>query len=406
MQPVPTHSSDLAPDVLELCSVFAAVCPVPTAAVTGIEHEIRYVNAAFCVLTERSRDELVGRPFREIVPENKECLALMSRVSRTGRAEAVPGEESSTAASLMWSYNMWPAVAEDGGIAGVLIQVTETRHAHERIAAVNQALLISSLQQHELTEQARALNIRLAADAILLQRSADSLQRANQDLERFTSVASHDLQEPLRTVTAYTQLLARQMGPRLQPDDQVLMQFIVDGSLRMSALIKDLLAFARIGDEGQSRQSVDCSFALQEALANLKGSIDEAQGVITSDSLPSVTANFPQVVRLFQNLVGNALKYRKAGTSPAIHVTSVREAAGWTISVSDNGIGFDPIYGQQIFGVFKRLHGKQYPGTGIGLATCQRIVALHGGSIWATGVEDVGATFSFMLPDTPQAIGT
>jgi light-regulated signal transduction histidine kinase (bacteriophytochrome) len=300
---------------------------------------------------------------------------------------------------LMWSYSMWPTLTPGGIMAGILIQVTESTPSHEQIAAVNQALIISALKQHELTERAEALNTLLEADAVLLQKSANALQRANCDLERFTSVASHDLQEPLRTVTAYTQLLARQMGSRLQAKDQVLMQFIVDGSRRMSALIKDLLTYARVGTEdGTSRQHIDCNLALQEALANLKGSTDDAQAVITSDALPTLDANFPQIVSVFQNLVGNALKYRKSDDSPNIHIAAVYNEAEWTFSVADKGIGFDQKYGDNIFGVFKRLHGNKYPGTGIGLAICQRVVNLHGGRIWATGVEGVGATFFFTLP--------
>jgi light-regulated signal transduction histidine kinase (bacteriophytochrome) len=303
---------------------------------------------------------------------------------------------------------MWPAVAPDGEIIGVLIQVTESTAVHQRTAAMNQALIISSLRQHELTEKAEALNVQLHAEIVDRKRAEEELQRANDDLERFTYAASHDLQEPLRTIAAYTQLLARRQGATLDGEAKMLVSQILKGSSRMSALIKDLLAYARVGaGEGLGTAPVDCGEVVKAAIVNLEGSISEAHAAISVDEpLPWVAGSSPALIQLFQNLIGNALKYRRAGARSEIHISAHHHHGECMISVRDNGIGFKPEYGEQIFGVFKRLHGTAYPGTGIGLAICRRIVELHGGRIWATGEEGRGATFFFSLHEasiTPRA---
>jgi light-regulated signal transduction histidine kinase (bacteriophytochrome) len=302
---------------------------------------------------------------------------------------------------------MWPAVAPDGEIIGILIQVTESSAAHQRTAAMNQALIISSLRQHELTEQAEALNVQLLAEVVDRKRAEEELQRANEDLERFTYAASHDLQEPLRTITAYTQLLARRHGATLDGEAEMLVSQILQGSSRMSALIKDLLAYARVGTgEELGTAPVDCGKVVKAAIVNLEGSILEAHAAITADEpLPWVVGSSPVLIQLFQNLIGNALKYRRADIPPEIHISADHHHGECTISIRDNGIGFKPEYGEEIFGVFKRLHGTAYPGTGIGLAICKRIVELHGGRIWATGEEGRGATFFFSLREASITTG-
>lgn len=388
-------------DLPDLCRAIAGASPVPMLAVAGVDDVIQYVNSAFCVLANQVPEDLVGRAFGDAIPAGHDCLALLDRVHRTARAETFIADDQSPH-SLYWSYAMWPAVAPDGEIIGILVQVMESRTAHQRTAAINQALIISSLRQHELTEKAEELNVRLHAEVVDRKRAEEELHRANADLERFTYAAGHDLQEPLRTITAYTQLLARKLGTSVDGEAEMLVGQILKGSSRMSALIKDLLAYARVGtSEGMVTGPVDCGKVVKSALGNLQASILEAQAAITVDEpLPWVTGSSPALIQLFQNLVGNALKYRRADVPPEIHISASNHHGKCTFSIRDNGIGFKPEYGEQIFGVFKRLHSTAYPGTGIGLAICKRIIELHGGRIWATGEEGRGATFFFALNET------
>jgi light-regulated signal transduction histidine kinase (bacteriophytochrome) len=223
-------------------------------------------------------------------------------------------------------------------------------------------------------------------------------------LERFAAVASHDLQEPLRMVTSYVQLLARRYKGRLDADADEFIGFAADGANRMQRLINDLLAYARLSTRGGPFAPVDVEAALQQALVNLQVAIDENHAVVTHDPLPSVNGDATQFVQLLQNLVGNALKFR-SDTIPQIHVSgSLTKAPSgdlreWIFSVRDNGIGIDPQYADQIFVMFRRLHSREaYAGTGIGLAICRRIVERHGGRIWVESEPGKGATFCFTIP--------
>jgi light-regulated signal transduction histidine kinase (bacteriophytochrome) len=299
---------------------------------------------------------------------------------------------------LYWSYAVWPVFDKDAACDEIIIQVTETTPFHRQVAAMNEALMIGSVLQHELAEAADTLNGQLQAEIAERNRAEESLRRANRDLKEFSYAASHDLQEPLRTVSLYTQLLTDKLGADLDPETEQFVHYIVEGSTRMRSLIKDLLAYAEIGAEGlQSTEPVECANALEGAIANLQGAIEQVHATIASDPLPRVNSNLRQLTQLFENLIGNALKYVKPDFTPHIHVRADLDGEEWVISVRDNGIGFDPQYAEQIFGVFERLHRKEYPGTGIGLAICKRIVERHGGRIWAKGEEGKGATFFFTM---------
>jgi PAS domain S-box-containing protein len=237
----------------------------------------------------------------------------------------------------------------------------------------------------------------IAESASELRRINDELQRSNEDLNQFAFAASHDLQEPLRMITTYSQMLVK--GYRAQPDNEasLCVKFITEGTGRMRELLADLLAYTQLNQDSNEAESVDLNLVFQKEIKDLKTAIEESKAVVTCDHLPAVQGQEVHFRQLFQNLIGNALKYR-AERQPRIHVGLSRTADAWHFSVADNGIGIDPEYHQNIFGVFKRLHGREIAGTGIGLAICQRVVERHGGRIWVESEVDRGSTFYFTLP--------
>jgi signal transduction histidine kinase len=228
------------------------------------------------------------------------------------------------------------------------------------------------------------------------------LERSNADLEQFAYVASHDLQEPLRMVAGYTQRLAKRYKGKLDEEADEYMDLIVDGAARMQHLVKDLLAYSRVGGREEKHAPIDCGIVLQTALAALGAVIRESGAVVTHDPLPIVTADELQLTQVLQNLIGNGIKFH-ATPPPAIHVSCRREGARWIFSVKDNGIGIEPQDAERIFVIFQRLHSRQdYPGTGIGLALCKKIVERHGGRIWVESEPGKGSTFYFSLPANPS----
>jgi signal transduction histidine kinase len=231
-----------------------------------------------------------------------------------------------------------------------------------------------------------------------LAKKAAELTRSNADLEQFAYVASHDLQEPLRMVAAYTQLLAERYRGKLDADADKFIGYATDGALRMQVLIQDLLAFSRVGRSGAGSASVDCNAIMQEVLQTLAPAIQESGAVVTCASLPSVWADRTQLAQVFQNLVGNAIKFRQEAP-PIISVQAEKVEPEWLFSIRDNGIGIAPESAENIFVVFQRLHARtEYPGNGIGLAICKKIIERYGGRIWVESQGDSGSTFKFTLP--------
>ncbi|WP_445634337.1 histidine kinase [Nostoc sp. DSM 114161] len=271
------------------------------------------------------------------------------------------------------------------------------------------------LAQQALQQMNDELEIKVQERTAELQKLNEDLKRSNQELEQFAYVASHDLQEPLRSVTSYTQLLEREYQDCLNDSAKEYLIYIVDGAKRMQQLIQDLLAYSRVGTRGQEFVLVDCNVALSLALSNLHVAIAESKAIITHDNLPKLLADKTQIVQLFQNLVSNAIKFCRK-EPPQIHIGALRrdgEPQGefltpnsplpiphfqWLIWVQDNGIGIKSQYLERIFEVFRRLHTRrEFPGTGIGLAICKKIVERHGGCIWAESVPGVGTVFYFTI---------
>jgi PAS domain S-box-containing protein len=270
----------------------------------------------------------------------------------------------------------------------------EVRPRDERVLEIARTVS-NQIGQFIGRKQAEAA-LRKAHDDLM--HKAEELARSNDELQQFAYVASHDLQEPLRMISSYTQLIDRRYGDRLDSDAKEFMEFIVDGATRMKQLIEDLLAYSRIGTRGKEFQPTDCDAALRKALTNLRAAIEQSGAVITSDPLPTVDADDTQLAQLLQNLIGNAIKFRGAD-APSIHVSVEEQDKAWRFGVKDNGIGIDPQYFERIFMMFQRLHSKaDYPGTGIGLAICKKVIDRHGGRIWVESQAGRGSTFYFTLP--------
>ncbi|MGB8521406.1 MAG: PAS domain S-box protein [Candidatus Acidiferrales bacterium] len=267
-------------------------------------------------------------------------------------------------------------------------------------------IMLSPLESAEgilVTAAVRDITTRKKAEAHLLQKVKE-LNRSNEELEQFAYIASHDLQEPLRMVASYTQLLSRRYKGKLDSDAEEFISFAVDGASRMQRLIKDLLAYSRVGTKAKDLLDTSSEEALQQALINLRGAIEESGAQVTHDPLPIVVADEMQLIQLFQNLVGNAIKYQNPGV-PRIHISAARNGEKrWKFSVRDNGLGIDSQYFERIFGMFQRLHKREeFEGTGVGLAICKKIVERHGGSISVESQLGHGSTFCFALGESEKS---
>jgi signal transduction histidine kinase len=255
---------------------------------------------------------------------------------------------------------------------------------------------------HNAMEKA-SLHRKIKEQQAELERNNRLLLEKNTELEQYAYVASHDLQEPLRMVASYLQLLERRYKGKLDADADKYIGYAVDGAMRMQKLIVDLLAFSRVSTRGKDPEPVDCETALGHSLANLELAIKESGAVITRDPLPTVLVDPTQLSLLLQNLVSNAIKFR-GDKPPTIHISARSQDNECEVSVRDDGIGFDPQFSERIFVIFQRLHSKaEYPGTGIGLSICKKIVQRHGGRIWVDSELGKGTTFYFTLPAAARA---
>jgi len=232
-----------------------------------------------------------------------------------------------------------------------------------------------------------------------LEKQTEELRHSNADLEQFAYIASHDLQEPLRSIASFAQLIERRYKGKLDNDADDFIEFIVEGATRMQKLINDLLSYSRISINDKQLNATDCNSVLRDVLRNLELAIEDSDGQISYDTLPMVAADRSQVVQLFQNLIGNALKFRKADVTPHVKILTAEEGDYIRFTFEDNGIGIGEQYKDRIFTLFQRLHGRnEYDGTGIGLAICKKIVETHGGYISLSSELGKGTTFTFTLP--------
>ncbi len=254
-------------------------------------------------------------------------------------------------------------------------------------------------------KEKRVRDQRTRAEQELAQKVAE-LARSNQELEQFAYVASHDLQEPLRMVATYTQLLAERYRGKLDEHADKYIRYAVDGAKRMQIMISDLLTFSRVSRGEVVKTEVDCNLILERVQKSLQGAIAESHAIVTADPLPVVESDGSLLQQVFQNLIGNAIKFRRPKEPPEIHISASPANGMWEFAVLDNGMGFEREHLESVFVIFKRLHTPaEYPGSGIGLALCKKIVERHGGRIWADSDPGKGSTFRFTLPMIESGTG-
>jgi PAS domain S-box-containing protein len=339
-------------------------------AITDLEGRILRANGAFAQLSRYSERELQQLTYQQLTPER------WYEMERKHVANALATGE---AARFEKEYR-----TKDGTLIPIEV-VMDVRQPTPGEPRVFCKFVI------DISERKRAESDLLKA--------AQELARSNLDLEQFAYVASHDLQEPLRAVAGCVQVLKRRYQGQLDSRADELIAHTVDGVSRMQTLIDDLLSYSRVGTRGKEFETSDCNAIVDQALANLETAIAETGAVITRDRLPVVKSDAIQLTQLFQNLISNALKFRSQ-QPPRINIGVRREQGNWLISVTDNGIGMQPEYFERIFIIFQRLHTRnEYPGTGIGLAICKKIVERHGGRIFVESQLGQGSTFFFTLPD-------
>lgn len=295
----------------------------------------------------------------------------------------VKGEQEDEVGVLVATFNEMLAGIQDRDSALRTSNRKLAEEIHERREA-----------QAELRQLNRTLEDRV-------RRRTLELQRSNEELERFAYVASHDLQEPLRTIGNFARLIERRYKGRLDQDADEFIQFLTDGAARAQTLINDLLQFSRVGTHGKEFEDVDCGELVDQVWRSMSAAARESGAEISTSDLPTVRGDRGQLTQLFQNLIGNAIKFCKPGERPRIRVVAERQEGGTLFRVEDNGIGIDSKYFERIFVLFRRLEGNKYSGTGIGLAICKKIVQRHGGEIWVESSPGEGTTFRFTIPD-PQ----
>ncbi|MDI6720489.1 MAG: PAS domain S-box protein [Methanomicrobiales archaeon] len=382
----------------------ASLDPLVTISAEGT---ITDVNEATVRATGFSREELIGTDFSRYFTEPERAKAGYEQVFRDGSVTDyelwIRHRNGKTTPVL---YNATVFKDESGQVTGVFAaarDVTERKRAEDALMkAYNELDDRVKERTAELLEANRHLEREIAghkATAEELMKKSEELERSNLELQQFAYVASHDLQEPLRAISGFTELLEKRYKGELDERADRYIHFIMDGTNRMQQVIQDLLAYSRVQTQAREFGPIDTNMVLDQALLNLRTSIKDTNAIITRDPLPEVVADRTQITQVFQNLVGNALKFQKPETVPCIHVSATREGYAWRFSVRDNGIGIDPRHQDRIFVIFQRLHARgEYEGTGIGLAICKRIVERHGGRIWVESEPGVGSTFFFTIP--------
>lgn len=342
--------------------------------VGGVDSKcLEMMNPAFARMHGYDVDELVDRPITDVfAPEERHRLPDIIGLAHDNGHITVESSHQ----------------RKDGSIFPVLLDITAVKNEAGKVLYL--IVNVQDITQIKETEER-------------LLKSVDALSQSNVELERFAYIASHDLQEPLRTLVAYSQLLERRHLSDLTGDARDFLDFIIAAANRMHSLVLDLLVYSRVSNQGRPLAPVDIRDIVDAACDNLRASIDDSGTILHMGALPCVLADEVQLLDVFQNLIGNAIKFRREDVLPEIEIGAERRGSEWRLSVADNGIGIESEYLEKIFVIFQRLHtSTTYPGTGIGLAVCKRIIERHGGTIWAESTPGKGSTFFFTLRAAPS----
>jgi len=424
MKPEPTAGTNHHPDLLSLSLAITEHAPLPMATLEGAGHIVRYVNPPFCRLMNKPLEQLVGKPFCELLPEKDQCVTLLDRVFRTGKPESYTEQEHSepNPNPVFWSYSMWPVLADERFV-GVMIQVTETANFHEETLAMNEALMLGSVRQHEFTEALENLNAQLRVEITERKRVEEALRRAqaqladhasrlehavaertaeltatNKQLEAFVYSIAHDLRAPLRAMQGFSTMLVEEAGAALNETGKSYADRINKAAQFMDALLSDLLDFSRINQQRVELTAVNLQTVVESALSRLQKDIQEKNArVESSGPWPLVLAHEPTLTQVLFNLASNALKFAAQDVPPRVQLRAEQRAECIRMWVEDNGLGIAPDHQDQIFRLFTRLQGEKYTGTGIGLAIVQIGVERMGGRVGVVSTPGQGSRFWFEL---------
>lgn len=388
----------------------------------GASHILRYVNPAFCRLIDQPEQQLLGKSFCEILSEMDDCVTLLARVYRSGKPASHTEQQHSKPHPVFWSYAIWPVTADERPV-GVIIQVTETAQFHADTLAMNEALMLGSVRQHELTAAAAASNIQLHEEIGERKQAQEALHRAqeqlsnhagaleglvtertseltstNQQLEAFVYSIAHDLRAPLRAMQGFSEMLLEEAGATLNDAGKRYAQRISKSAQFMDALLCDLLAFSRISQQRVELGSVDLETVVESVFSRMQGNIQEKSARVEClGPWPRVLAHEPTLAQVLVNLTSNALKFVGPSAPPLVRLRTQEAGQFIRVWVEDNGVGIAPAYQDQIFRLFTRLNGEKYPGTGIGLAIVQKGVERMGGRAGVESVLHQGSRFWFEL---------
>jgi len=383
----------------------------------GVAGTFLEVNPAMEKIFGYSREELLKMKVSDLYMRPEDRVALSSQLLSSGQVRKELFQRRKDGSEVIVLATITGVGDEKGGVKyfdGINEDITERKRLErelgekrEQLEAQNEELQATEEELRVSNDELQAANEELHREVAERKRTEEELEQtlaalkqSNTELQNFAYVSSHDLQEPLRMVSSFTQLLAKRYRGKLDKDADEFISYAVEGANRMQRLINDLLEYSRVTTRGRPFVPTDTGVIFEQAMANLRLAIEESGAAVTCDPLPPVMADDMQLVQLFQNLVGNAVKF-SGREPPRVHVSARQEGEGWVFSVRDNGIGIEPQYFDRVFVIFQRLHSREdYPGTGAGLAVCKNIVERHGGRIWVESESGKGSTFYFTIPLT------